>query len=66
LPIPSFIEGRSIAGQPAPEESRRNFTPTRHDPPQEPLEGPHQRAFDYSPEEQAIIEQRLADLGYLE
>jgi hypothetical protein len=66
LPVPSFIEGRPITGQPAPEESRSVFTPTRHDPPPEPLEGPHRRPFDYSAEEQAIIEQRLADLGYLE
>jgi predicted AlkP superfamily phosphohydrolase/phosphomutase len=66
LPIPSFIEGRPITGQPASEEHQCNFTPIRHDPPQEALDGPHRRPFDYSAEEQAIIEQRLADLGYLE
>ena len=33
---------------------------------QEHLDGPHRSPFEYSPEEQAIIEQRLADLGYLE
>ena len=43
-----------------------SFTPTRLDLPSEGLEGPHQKAFDYSFEEQEIIEQRLAELGYLE
>jgi hypothetical protein len=30
------------------------------------LGGPHPKPFDYSFEEQEIIEQRLAELGYLE
>jgi predicted AlkP superfamily phosphohydrolase/phosphomutase len=38
----------------------------REDSPSAILTGPHQPQFDYTPEEQAIIEQRLADLGYLE
>lgn len=40
----------------------------REDGPSSPLVGPHvpRPQFDYTPEEQAIIEQRLADLGYLE
>jgi predicted AlkP superfamily phosphohydrolase/phosphomutase len=65
-PIPAHVEGIAIgapriasAAPPAP-------TTNRVDPPQEPIEGPHRRPFEYSPEEQAIIEQRLADLGYLE
>jgi len=39
------------------------------DPHRSPIAGPHRpepAGFDYTPEEQAIIEQRLADLGYLE
>jgi hypothetical protein len=28
--------------------------------------GRHRAQFEYTPEEQALIEQRLADLGYLE
>ena len=35
-------------------------------PPAPPSPGPISPQFDYTPEEQAIIEQRLADLGYLE
>jgi predicted AlkP superfamily phosphohydrolase/phosphomutase len=66
LPIPSHVEGRPIQGQSISSEPHHPFTPTRQDPPQEPLEGPHRRQFEYSPEDQAIIEQRLADLGYLE
>ena len=39
----------------------------RQDPPAEAVAaGPHRSQFEYTPEEQAIIEQRLADLGYLE
>ena len=38
----------------------------RQDPPANPVAGPHRPQFEYTPEEQAIIEQRLADLGYLE
>jgi hypothetical protein len=65
LPIPSHVEGRPITER-SSVEPRNNFTTTRQDPPQEPLEGPHRRQFEYSAEDQAIIEQRLADLGYLE
>ena len=39
---------------------------TRQDPAEEPFDGPHPRPFEYTSEEQQIIEQRLADLGYLE
>jgi predicted AlkP superfamily phosphohydrolase/phosphomutase len=67
-PIPDHIEGTPIGAiKTAPATATANsFTPSRLDPPQEPLEGPHRRPFEYTPEEQAIIEQRLADLGYLE
>jgi hypothetical protein len=44
-------------------------TVLREDQPRSPIVGPHQSqnaVFDYTPEEQKLIEQRLADLGYLE
>ena len=40
--------------------------PTRLDGPEDAIEGPHRRQFEFTPEEQLILEQRLADLGYLE
>ncbi len=58
--VPSHVEGLPLAGL----ESR--VTPTRLDAASSPLNGPHSSQFEYTPEEQAIIEQRLADLGYLE
>lgn len=61
LPIPSTMEGKPIEYQGA-----RPMTIIREDGPSSPLNGPHRPQFDYTPEEQAIIEQRLADLGYLE
>jgi len=67
-PIPDHIEGSPIGSARSVPKSTRADAPavSRIDPPQEPVEGPHRRPFEYSPEEQAIIEQRLADLGYLE
>jgi predicted AlkP superfamily phosphohydrolase/phosphomutase len=73
-PIPGHIEGRSMLGTaaspivstPIAADNVRGFQAARQDPPEGPIDGPHRRPFDYSPEEQAIIEQRLADLGYLE
>ena len=60
LPIPAHMEGKPLPASPP----RR---PTaRQDPAAQAVAGPHQPQFDYTPEEQAIIEQRLADLGYLE
>ncbi len=68
LPIPSHMEGRPLPC--LPETSKR-----RLDPPGNALNGPHAQPvtqpqpaveFDYSAEDQAIIEQRLADLGYLD
>jgi len=40
--------------------------PSRRDAPSAPIPAPHADQFEYTAEEQAIIEQRLADLGYLE
>ncbi|HZW29522.1 MAG TPA: phosphodiesterase, partial [Isosphaeraceae bacterium] len=65
LPVPDHIEGRPIVEPAAPGE-RNGFTPARHDPAEGHLERPHRQPFDYSREEQAIIEHRLAELGYLE
>ncbi len=59
MPIPGIMEGRPLA-------CIADLPITRQDPAASPLNGPHRPSFDYSPEEQAIIEQRLADLGYLE
>jgi len=66
LPIPAHVEGQPITG-PGPSTDPRNLvTTTRRDAPEALLEGPHRRPFEYTAEEQAILEQRLADLGYLE
>jgi predicted AlkP superfamily phosphohydrolase/phosphomutase len=59
LPIPEHVEGRPLV-------ACSNSTTLRQDQPSPPIAGPHQPGFEYTPEEQAIIEQRLADLGYLE
>jgi predicted AlkP superfamily phosphohydrolase/phosphomutase len=66
LSIPAHIEGTPIVGSARNAEVTRDFAPFRHDQPEEPVDGPHRRPFEYSSEEQEIIEQRLADLGYLE
>jgi predicted AlkP superfamily phosphohydrolase/phosphomutase len=59
VPIPAHIEGKPLACVAA--------APTvRQDPPAKAFNGPHQPQFEFSPEEQAVIEQRLRDLGYLE
>ncbi len=61
LPTPGDIEGAPLPCLPhAPR--------CRQDAPSQPLNGPHQppSQFEFSAEEQAILEQRLADLGYLE
>jgi predicted AlkP superfamily phosphohydrolase/phosphomutase len=59
LPIPSHVEG-------TPLPCLSDLPTTRLDPGSSELAGPHRPQFEYTPEEQAIIEQRLADLGYLE
>ena len=66
LAIPAHIEGTAIVGSPTPADATSTLPPVRHDQPKDLLEGPHRRPFEYSSEEQEIIEQRLADLGYLE
>jgi predicted AlkP superfamily phosphohydrolase/phosphomutase len=66
LPIPAHVEGRPIVSAPSHAESTTSFTPVRRDPAEELLEGPHHKPFEYSARDQQIIEQRLADLGYLE
>ncbi len=66
LSIPSHIEGKPIGGSPNTSEASTGFTPFRHDTAEEPIDGQHRRPFEYSSEEQRIIEQRLMDLGYLE
>ncbi len=64
--IPDHIEGVPIIGSAPPAEQTTSHTTVRRDKGTPALEGPHRRPFEYSHEEQAIIEQRLADLGYLE
>jgi predicted AlkP superfamily phosphohydrolase/phosphomutase len=59
LPVPAHMEGTPLACVGA-------LPATRQDPAAAAIAGPHHPQFDYTPEEQAIIEQRLADLGYLE
>jgi hypothetical protein len=56
--------GVATAPDPAPDPAPP--AATRHDPVGHAVSGPHQQAFEYTAEEQAIIEKRLADLGYLE
>lgn len=55
--IPGHIEGKPLSCVKAT---------TRLDAPTSSIPSPHSNDFEYTPEEQAIIEQRLADLGYLE
>lgn len=62
-PVPEHMEGSPLifdVSAPRPK--------AREDAPASGLAGPHkpQTQFEYTAEEQAIIEQRLADLGYLE
>jgi predicted AlkP superfamily phosphohydrolase/phosphomutase len=64
--IPAHIEGKPIVGTAATPHETPCFAPRRHDGAEQLLEGPHKKPFEYSSEEQEIIEQRLADLGYLE
>jgi arylsulfatase A-like enzyme len=61
LPIPAHMEGQPLACLGGAE-----VVAPRQDHASSAIPGPHQPHFEYTPEEQAIIEQRLADLGYLE
>ena len=57
-PVPSHVEGVPLSCV---------SSTVRQDPASQPVRAPHtSNTFEYTPEEQAIIEQRLADLGYLE
>ena len=68
LGIPAHVEGKPIAGPATTPDLAPDLqtAATRHDLAEEPINGPHSKPFEYSSEEQQIIEQRLADLGYLE
>ena len=66
VPVPSHIEGSPIRPSNTQDPANSEFNATRVDPAETTLDGPHQHQFEYTAEEQAIIEQRLADLGYLE
>jgi predicted AlkP superfamily phosphohydrolase/phosphomutase len=66
LPIPAHIEGTPITGSTRSIDSTSSLATTRHDPAEESLAGPHRKPFEYTSEEQEIIERRLAELGYLE
>ena len=60
LPIPSHIQGRPLPC--LPESSASRLDPAAASS----LSGPHRPQFEYTAEEQAIIERRLEELGYLE
>jgi predicted AlkP superfamily phosphohydrolase/phosphomutase len=64
--IPSHVEGKSIVRGLIPCDSPSERNQSRHDPAETILDGPHRASFEYSSEDQAIIEERLAQLGYLE
>ena len=66
LAIPAHVEGKPIVGPATTPQETRACAVTRQDAAEGFLEGPHRKAFEYTAEEQAIIEQRLAELGYLE
>jgi predicted AlkP superfamily phosphohydrolase/phosphomutase len=66
LPIPAHVEGTPL---PLAGLAARVAPTSRVDPGASPINGPHapqQGEFEYSAEEQAILEQRLIDLGYME
>ena len=58
--IPAHVEGRPLPCLPTGGEPALRVDEASA------FAGPHQAQFEYTAEEQAIIEQRLADLGYLE
>jgi predicted AlkP superfamily phosphohydrolase/phosphomutase len=66
LPIPAHIEGKPIVVPASAATHAGSTSPTRHHPPADTLGGPHRSSFEYTFEEQEVIEQRLAELGYLE
>jgi predicted AlkP superfamily phosphohydrolase/phosphomutase len=58
LPIPAHVEGKPLP-------CLGSLPTIRQDSGASPIAGPHKPDFEYSEEEQRLIEQRLADLGYL-
>jgi predicted AlkP superfamily phosphohydrolase/phosphomutase len=66
LGIPAHVEGKPIAGAVTHAADPQGFAAIRQDADEDVLDGPHRKPFEYTAEEQGIIEQRLADLGYLE
>jgi hypothetical protein len=64
--IPAHVEGKPIVGRATTPEETHAFAVTRQDAADDLREGPHRTPFEYTSEEQALIEQRLAELGYLE
>ena len=63
LPIPHHVQGRNLPCLAGLGWAGRN---ERRDPGHAEHPGPSEAGFEYTPEEAALIEQRLADLGYLE
>jgi hypothetical protein len=63
LPIPEHVEGEPLPCLSGYGWNGRN---DRRDPAHSGVAGTHETGFEYTAEEQALIEQRLADLGYLE
>ncbi len=59
LPIPPYMEGKPL-------DCLSDLPTARLDPADPGIPAPHRTNVEYTAEEQAIIEQRLADLGYLE
>jgi hypothetical protein len=66
IPIPDHVEGTSIFALSRSGNPRTSYAHTRCDPAEDLPQGSYRRPFEFSSEEQAIIERRLADLGYLE
>lgn len=64
--IPAHVEGKPIVTPDAAPRVPQAASMMRPDPAEKPFDGPHPGRFEYTTEEQQIIEQRLADLGYLE
>ena len=57
-PIPGHVEGKPL-------DCLGDLPSIRQDAPSTAVAGPHRSGFDFSDEEQRLIEERLADLGYL-
>jgi predicted AlkP superfamily phosphohydrolase/phosphomutase len=66
LPIPEHVEGEPLSCLSCLSGYGWQGTHLRKDPAHTELAGTHREGFEYSAEEQALIEQRLSDLGYLE